>query len=373
MKTIFNRFESQKKTIETPQEGMSLFKMGMGRIFELMKNKPGRVICGIWVFIIGIDVLIRLIGSISLAPFAVILVNFAGGLGISLFLFFYFSPHLFLEKRWFLGLFQLALILCSFLFIKYQVVSYHGLNTVSIRVFLGNEATRFFHFAVYIIFIWGFYVDGKRQELNKKMEVDHLNLKIERKSLQLSSHFVLNWLSSFFIAVKNVSPELGHQLSSFTEVLSYSYKNPNDQHSLGQEIQAVRSYLESQQFRFKNRLKLKISFKFKEIELNQLHFPKWVLMTLVENIFKHGNCLDSIHPCLIGLNMIHTPDGGKTMIFSQTNDLNRATPVSPSGFGIQTVKRILSYYFPNQFQLFTHQSETEFSLFLEVRFKPNYT
>lgn len=56
MKTIFNRFESQKKTIETPQEGMSLFKMGMGRIFDLMKNKPGRVICGIWVFIIGIDV-----------------------------------------------------------------------------------------------------------------------------------------------------------------------------------------------------------------------------------------------------------------------------------------------------------------------------
>lgn len=372
MKTIFNHNENQIEGTETLLMGMDPLNEGTERIFALMKNRPSLVIWGIWIFITAIDVIIRLIGDIHLAPKPVILINFAGGVGISQFLFFHLLPQVFIKKKWLLGFIQLAFILLVYLVVKYIVLVHWIGNESSIRSFLGNEASRFFHFAVYITFIWGFYIDGKRQELHKKMEVEHLRLKIEHNSSQLSPHFVLNWISSFLIEVKNLSPDLSQQLSRFTEVLSYSYKNSNHPNSLGQEIRAVKNYLESQQFRFKNKLNLKISFNLRGVNPSELQFPKWILMTLVENIFKHGNCLNALRPCLISLDLFPSKRDSYSMFFSIVNDLNTATPVCPSGFGIKTVKRILSYYFPDRFLILTHQSETEFSLFLEILINPNH-
>lgn len=368
MKTIFNPYENQIEGIETLFKGMNPLNEGMERVFVQMKKRPGWVICGIWIFITGIDSIIRYVGAIPLAPFPVILVNFFGGLGLSLLLFLHLSPLIFIKKKWLSGIFQLTLILVIYLIIKYSIVEIWADERPVVRNFIGYEASRFFHYALYIIFIWGFYIDGIRQELHKKMEVEHLKLMVEHKSSQLSPHFVLNWISSFFIQVKDVSPKLSHQLSLFTEVLSYSYKNPNHPNSLGQEIRVVESYLESQQFRFKNKLNLKVSINLRGGNPGELHFPKWILMTLVENIFKHGNCLNSKLPCLVNLDLFPNFESGNTMNFSLTNDLNTANPVSPSGFGIKAVKRILSYYFPKRFQLLTHQSEIEFCLFLEVQF-----
>ncbi len=370
MKSIFNKHQNQIEDTEAFIKGINPLNQGIERVFLKMKNRPSLVIWGIWIFIFFIDLIIRFGGGIPRASFPLIIVHFSGGIVFSLFLFFHFLPKVFIRKKWILVSLQLLVLMIVYLVIKYYTQIQYSNELTTIRKFLGNETSRFFHYAVYIIFIWVFYIDGKRQELNKKMEVEQLKLKIEQKSLQLSSHFVLNWISSFFIAVKKVSPELSQQLSIFTEVLSYNYKNPNHPNSLGQEIRAVKSYLESQQFRFKNRLNLKMSCNLRGTNLTELHFPKWTLMTLVENIFKHGDCFNPDRPCLVSLDLYPSIDEGDSLVFCITNDLNTAIPVTPSGFGIQTVERILSYYFPNRYQLLTYPSETEYCLFLEVKYNP---
>lgn len=372
MKTIFNHFENQIEGTETLPEGISQLNQGTERVFTLMKNRPSLVIWGIWIVITVVDLIIRFIGAIPLASLPVILVNFGGGVAISQFLFFHFLPQVFLNKKWLLELVQLILILVMYMLAKYFILILGPVDVPSIRVFFGNETTRFFHFTVYIIVIWFFYIDGKRQELHKKMEVEHLRLETEHKSSQLSQHFVLNWISTFLIEVKNVSPDLAHKLSKFTEVLSYSYKDPNHPNSLGQEIRVVKSYFESQQFRFKEKLNLKLSINLRNIDPGEFQLPKWILMTLVENVFKHGNCLKSLHPCLISMDMFPAESKGYSFAFSILNDLNKAAPVSPSGFGIKTVQRILNYYFQDRFQLFTAKSEAEFNLFLQIHYRQNH-
>ncbi|GAB3219563.1 histidine kinase [Algoriphagus aestuariicola] len=372
MKTIFNHLENQIEGTETLPEGIVQLNEGTERIFTLMKNRPSLVIWLIWIVITGVDLIIRLIGAIPLASFPAILVNFAGGVAISQFLFFHFLPRVFLKKKWLLEFVQLILILVVYMLAKYFILMPGLVDVPSIRAFFGNEATRFFHFSVYIIVIWFFYIDGKRQELHKKMEVEHLRLETEHKSSQLSQHFVLNWISTFLIEVKNVSPDLAHKLSKFTEVLSYSYKDPNHPNSLGQEIRVVKSYLESQQFRFKEKLNLKFSINLRGIDPGEFQLPKWILMTLVENVFKHGNCLNSLHPCLISMDMFPAEYKGYSFAISISNDLNRADPVRPSGFGVKTVRRILNYYFQDRFQLFTAKSEAEFNLFLQIHYGQNH-
>lgn len=368
MKTIFNQHQNQIEGIETLPEGMYQLNQGTQRIFTVMKNRPSLVIWGIWISITAVDLFIRLIGGLPMAPLPVIFINFASGVGISLFLFLHFLPQFFLKKKWVLEVLKLIFLLGVYLVIKYVLLIFWIGELSSVRGFLGNEASRFFHFAVYIIVLWGFCTDGKRQELQKKMEVEHLRLEIEHKSSQLSSHFVLNWISHFLIEVKNVSPDLYQKLLQFTEVLSYSYKDPSHPNSLGQEIRAINNYLKSQQFRFKERLNLKPSFNSRGIDAGELQLPKWILMTLVENIFKHGNCLNSTRPCLISIDLFPAQAGACSMVFSITNNLNSATAMSPSGFGIKTVFRILNYYFPSRFEIFTSKSETEFSLFLLIQY-----
>ena len=372
MKTIFNHLENQIEGTETLPEGITQLNQGTERIFTLMKSRPSLVIWGIWIAITIVDVTIRFIGEIPLASLPVILANFAGGVAISQYLFFHFLPQVFLNKKWLLEFVQLILILVLYMLAKYFILIPGPVDVPSIRVFFGNEASRFFHFTVYIIVIWFFYIDGKRQELHKKMEVEHLRLETEHKSSQLSQHFVLNWISTFLIEVKNVSPDLAHKLSKFTEVLSYSYKDPNHPNSLGQEIRVVKSYLESQQFRFKEKLNLKFSINLRNVDPGEFQLPKWILMTLVENVFKHGNCLKSPHPCLISMDMFPAECKGYSFAISILNDLNRADPVSPSGFGIKTVRRILNYYFQDRFQLITTKSEAEFSLFLQIHYRQNH-
>lgn len=372
MKTIFNHLENQIEGTEPLPEGIAQLNQGTERIFTLMKNRPSLVIWWIWIVITGVDLIIRFIGAIPLASLPVILVNFGGGVAISQFLFFHFMPQVFLKRKWLLEFVQLILILVVYMLAKFFILMPGLVDVPSIRVFFGNEATRFFHFTVYIIVIWFFYIDGKRQELHKKMEVEHLRLETEHRSSQLSQHFVLNWISTFLIDMKNVSPDLAHKLSKFTEVLSYSYKDPNHPNSLGQEIRVVKSYLESQQFRFKEKLNLKFSINLRDIDPGEFQLPKWILMTLVENVFKHGNCLKSQHPCLISMDMFPAEYKSYSFAISISNDLNRADPVSPSGFGIKTVRRILNYYYQDRFQLYTSKSEAEFSLFLQIHYGQNH-
>lgn len=341
------------------------------RLFLYMKHHPGKLIWIIWLCILIVDILLILIGNFPVSNPKVIFVNFLGGGLINHFLFFYFLPELFLKRRWITVVPLLVLVFGTYAIIKLYVLGQWSGNEIQIRAFMANEATRIFHFSVYIIAIWGFYEIVQRQEVHKKMETDLLKLQVQHKSLQLSPHFVMNFFSQFLVEIKKVSITLFDRLSRFAEILSYSYKDPESPNYLAQEIRSIKSYLDCQRFRFKERFHLIFSSNFELADCTDLPLPKWTLITLVENIFKHGNCANPNQPCLISMDLFTSHNGGAIFSLSITNDLNQTPSINPSGFGIEAVKKILSFYFPDNFQLTTSKTEKDFNLFLQITYPPN--
>lgn len=341
------------------------------RLFLYMKHHPGKLIWIIWLLFLIADIIIRFLGGLPFASPQIIIVNFVGGALVSHFLFFQFLPGFFLKRNWFIVLIQLLIILSAYATCKLFALGAWSNAELNIRSFLANEATRVFHFSVYIIAIWGFFEIGQRQEVHKKMETDFLKLQVQHKSLQLSPHFVMNFFSQFLVEIKKVSIPLFDRLSRFAEILSYSYKDPESPNYLAQEIRSIKSYLDCQRFRFKERIHLIFSSNFELADCTDLPLPKWTLITLVENIFKHGNCANPNQPCLISMDLFTSHNGGAIFSLSITNDLNQTPSINPSGFGIEAVKKILSFYFPDNFQLITSKTEKDFNLFLQITYPPN--
>lgn len=356
MKTIFKQFLNQQNAIEG--KGIAI-ESG----FKWIKESPIFLLWLLWLLYLMLDFVVRLYGSYQIAPLQIIFLNFLGWGLINQFWFTVFLPNIIFMKKWKLETFILIFAIYACLKI-FSLSKWMGIDP-QIPSFLVNESVRSLQFLLYTSAIWGFYVLAVRQDSFKKLEIDLIKLQIEHKSLQLNPHFVLNMISQFSAAILKESRSLHREFSLFTEILSYSYKDHQKHNFLDQEIRSLENYIKCQKYRFGEKLQFLIIKNFSEIQPNVLPISKWTLMTLLENVFKHGNCYNPTFPCTMSLNLISEPEG-TLFSFSLTNALENSPPEMSSEFGIEAVSRILNYYFPGNFQLFHGKSSTEFNLLLYI-------
>lgn len=363
IKSIVQKLISPQIELETPY-------FPTERPLNQIKDYPGPFIWLAWLSILILDLILRAIGNHKIAPLEIILVHFFGGGFILQFWFFSFLPQIFIFKKWLKVTVQLILIFLFFYLIKLYLLKFWSEDEISLIQFLTSEIGRFFHHFIFISAMWSFYIMAKKQETLKEMEIDLIKLQVEHKSLQLSPHFTLNMISHILVELKSLSMPMYKILSKFTTVLSYSFKSLDAGNSLAQEIHAVNSYIECQKYRFKKNLQFLLTTNFNILEVQNLPMPKWILMTLVENIFKHGDCNSESHPCMITMNLFSEQNGSSVFDFFISNKIKKPDHSKHSGFGISAVKRILDHYFPNNYQLQNEIVGDDFKLSLKISY-PN--
>ena len=100
-----------------------------------------------------------------------------------------------------------------------------------------------------------------------------------------------------------------------------------------------------------------------------LPLPKWTLMTLVENIFKHGNCFIPSNPCVLNLDLTVSDDHKAHFTFFVKNPPDKNPVLLSTSFGIDTVNRILKYHFKDNYRLDIEKNETEFQLKIKIEYE----
>lgn len=134
-------------------------------------------------------------------------------------------------------------------------------------------------------------IEARLRELDDQAQQARLARRLA--TAQIQPHFLFNTLASLQHWVDTRDPRAGSTLRAFTQYLRATLPMfERESHSLAQELQIVRSYLEIMQARLGERLVWSVSAA---PALSELALPPGALLTLVENAIVHG-----IEPALRG-------------------------------------------------------------------------
>jgi LytS/YehU family sensor histidine kinase len=119
-----------------------------------------------------------------------------------------------------------------------------------------------------------------------KLQTQLAESRLQALKMQLQPHFLFNTLHSISSLVLIDPPRANEMLARLGEFLRLTLEQ-TDAHmvSLEEEIQFLRAYLEIEQTRFQDRLK--VSYEI-EPEVLRFSVPHLILQPLIENAVKHG-------------------------------------------------------------------------------------
>jgi LytS/YehU family sensor histidine kinase len=128
---------------------------------------------------------------------------------------------------------------------------------------------------------WQKSKDDYNQLMRDKIEAELKFLKV-----QLNPHFLFNTLNNLYYLSIEKSDQTPKAILALSEMLDYVLHEGKSQLvSLSREVTQLRNYIELEKLRYGNRLVVELTTNG---NLDSVTIPPMMLITLVENSFKHG-------------------------------------------------------------------------------------
>jgi histidine kinase len=201
-----------------------------------------------------------------------------------------------------------------------------------------------------------FTLKQQAERIMEQKSVAELNL---LKS-QVQPHFLFNTLNNIYYEAFRESPRTALLIGRLSEIMRYFVdESPKEKVALASEIQFLENYIALEKIRIRHGVRV---IFIKEIECEH-KIPPMLLMTFVENIFKHG--IDrSGNENKIVLSLVER-DG---YLLFQTENPYFHRPANPlkEGFGIKNLQKRLTLLYGNDFDLTVGKSDQFFSAFLKI-------
>jgi sensor histidine kinase YesM len=177
---------------------------------------------------------------------------------------------------------------------------------------------------------------------------------------QVQPHFLFNTLNNIYYEAYLESPRTAGLIERLSDIMRYFVdESPKQEVTLGTEIKFLENYIALEKIRI--RYEIEISFT-KNCETS-LTIPPMLLMTFVENIFKHGIDKTSNNN-KIELSLLQQ---NNRLEFTTTNTLPQQPVDNPStGFGIANLRKRLVLLYANDFDLKIENKGTLFTASLNI-------
>ena len=139
----------------------------------------------------------------------------------------------------------------------------------------------------FIYFMYHFVMKSRKQEMDT-IKLEGLVRELELKTIKahINPHFIFNALNSIRALIDENPQRARRAITELSNILRSSLNaEKGETVSLDEELKIVKDYLELENMRFEDRLK--VEYIIDEDTLNQ-QVPPMMLQTLVENAIKHG-------------------------------------------------------------------------------------
>lgn len=163
---------------------------------------------------------------------------------------------------------------------------------------------------------------------------------------QINPHFLFNSLNFLYAQVYPHSASAAKGILLLSETMRYAlHEDTNGKVMLSQEVKHLNNYVEINQLRFSNKLQVNFSV---EGSTHFLLILPLVLITFVENCFKHGELADAAHPLVIRLVVV------QNQLTFLTHNKKRSGPKEKStGIGLTNTRKRLELIYPGRHTLTT--------------------
>ena len=161
---------------------------------------------------------------------------------------------------------------------------------------------------------------------------------------QINPHFLFNSLNFLYAQVYPHSERAAKGILLLSDTMRYAlHEDSNGKVLLSQEVKHLHNYVEINQLRFNH--SLQIDFE----TLGSTHFLliiPLVLITFVENCFKHGELAEAAHPLSIRLTLVQNQ-----LTFVTHNKKRHGPKEKSTGIGLANTRKRLALMYPGRHTL----------------------
>ena len=190
--------------------------------------------------------------------------------------------------------------------------------------------------------------------IQRSLETERKDMELQFLKSQLNPHFLFNSLNNIYSLAYQKSDKTADAILKLAEIMRYMIYESNDSWvALSKEIEYVQSYIELQKLRFKNGASVEMTLNG---EIDDQQIIPLILISFVENAFKHGVANDPKDP--IRINIIANQ---KILHFSITNKKSNGNKDEVGGVGLNNVERRLQLLYPERYKLNIVNSATHYT------------
>lgn len=246
-------------------------------------------------------------------------------------------PFIVKQRRMFLfGVLILFVQLSVYIFIQYGIdkffvqLGYIKVNKpfiLNYKVILSNlfRCLYFTVFATGYYFLENYISERRRVEIlereklkaiihQQKIEQELIQMQVAYLKAQINPHFLSNTLNFVYLKINDLSPVAGETIIRLSEMMNYAIGSNNMDNLilLKEEILQVENLIYI--YKVRKGESLHLTFNYDE-QVSSFHFIPMVLLTLTENVFKHGDLSHPNHPAHIEIGV------NNNLFYIQTRNL----------------------------------------------------
>ncbi len=182
------------------------------------------------------------------------------------------------------------------------------------------------------------------EKVKSNLENENLIAELAFLKSQINPHFLFNSLNNIYSLAYQKSEKTPEAILKLSEIMRYMlYESNEDKVALSDEIRYLENYIELQKLRFKDNISIKFDINGDPLGLM---ITPLVLISFVENAFKHGIATDIENPISIVLNL-----SDDKLLFHVSNIKSSMNKDITGGIGLQNVQRRLSLIYKDRYRL----------------------
>ncbi|MCX2482783.1 sensor histidine kinase [Pedobacter sp. MR2016-24] len=197
---------------------------------------------------------------------------------------------------------------------------------------------------------------------NEKLENSLLRAEQDFLRAQINPHLLFNSLNFIRYAIRKRPAEADDAIMRLAGMMGFALESTTGTIPLSRELEQIDNLIALNQLRFNHTLYLNYSTEIHDPETPTIPI---ILLTLVENVFKHGNLRDEKFSASIKIES--TP---AYLLFESSNLAIEKNSVKSNKTGIQNISLRLDQFYKNQYRFSHELHENIYKVELKIDYPP---